>query len=87
MNLTDNEHAYLTAIMLNEYGEGWTLDSDAEDIAHTPVWSWSPAQSFGASAGGIASSLCKKGLAIASGYGEEQTIELTIAGANALKSR
>ncbi len=87
MNLTANELDYLKAIMTDDYNDQvLSTDSAAEDIAGNPVWSWSPAQQFGASAGGIASSLCKKGLAHAEGEGEEQTIELTLAGANALKS-
>ncbi len=87
MNITANELDYLTAIMTDDYNDqALSTDDTAEDIAGNPVWSWSPAAQFGASAGGIASSLCKKCLAHAEGEGEEQTIEITLEGAKALKA-
>lgn len=78
MEITSNEAKYMRAIKNSDYqdeedGTGW-------------VWSWDPAYAFGKSAGGIAASLCKKGLAEDDGLpGEESSIRLTEKGAAELK--
>jgi len=74
MKITTLEAKYMKAIRDSDYqdsedGTGW-------------VWSWDAAEGFGASAGGIASSLCKKGLAEDCGLsGDESSIRLTAKGA------
>lgn len=66
---TELEARYLAAIATDDYTDG---DPTAW------VWSWSPAQGFGKQAGGIAASLCKKGLAEVDGLdGDEACIRLT----------
>jgi hypothetical protein len=92
--LTILEHRYLHEIANSEYGDN-NLDSDDPKDAMHDVWSFSPATNgdFGDSAGGIASSLVKKGLAVVNEYdltdptGDmHYTIGLTEKGVKALKS-
>lgn len=72
--LTDMERAMPVAIREDQY-------HDAHG-ALSPVWSWSPRDTFAetfsrSSAGGVMSSLVKKGLALVQGNDPDDTVELT----------
>ncbi|MCZ6868066.1 MAG: hypothetical protein O7G84_01020 [Gammaproteobacteria bacterium] len=85
--ITENEAAYLVGIIESDYAEGQDImTGDADLIVGTPVWDWSPAEGFGKSAGGIASSLSKKGLVHCEGSGEEATISMTLKGLEAIRA-
>lgn len=80
IEITDKERALLVAIRDCEYQSG-----DArEDVVGHSVWSFSPCNAFGASAGGIMSSLTKKGLAVSEDYDGEAICWVTEAGFDAV---
>jgi hypothetical protein len=58
--VTAKERAMLEAIVDSEYQNG---AREKSDVVENPVWSFSVCDGFGAGAGGIASSLSKKGFA------------------------
>jgi hypothetical protein len=71
---TSNEQTVIRNIVNNEYANG--------DV-FAVTWTWRAVEGVGKtprSAGGVVSSLVKKGLVCADGYGEEATLSLTDAG-------
>jgi hypothetical protein len=93
MNITKNEAAYLLAIVESDFSyfnsRPFAEQPESEDanIANVAVWTFCPASEFGTGAGGIASSLNKKGLAISyEENGDDSTIQITTRGLAVLRA-
>ena len=74
---TEKERDLLQAIYFDQYHV-------AADPVDERVWTWSPCEDFGTSAGGIMASLVKKGLAGTEGHGKDDCCWITRAGADAI---
>ncbi len=77
MRVTEKESALLVAIRDDQFQDG-------QPPVGTRVWTWSPCERFGTSAGGIMASLVKKGLADVDGIGEDATCWITQRGFDAV---
>lgn len=90
--MTKLERIYLIAIIESDFN--WGSGYAGRDTIGNPVWAFDPAERFAAdagkpasSAGGVAASLQKKGLAFTSTFDhpdDENTIHITEAGYDAL---